>query len=414
MSKKDLDIILKYWKYDHEKGTYLYKTSELTNSSNLIKSSDVRKLVKINSSIALNNKQSICPECKTRFKSKNRSGVKELPTSPELCNSCKKELENEYISAKMDYLEDKLKLIHPVDNFYDDSLSYIELISLYLLIKPGSSRRPIFYKKDKLGLTLSSEVDGGIINSLSKRKLIFDFSEKKYKQLTLNDYPFRENSFPLFSHDGNFISGFDHADQDLVKQLLILFRTSLPKQGLHIPLPQNYKNFSSYKKDVDSKIKNYKINLEDIKQIESLVLKQRLGIAFNIVNSVSNYFKLKIEPSLKLEAVLISLVKKYTIEEVNSIIFTNASSSKHYIEFINSDFNKYAKKFLFTKNLERTLDFFEGKDLQMFKIELPNFLKGSKLENFFNTYIAKKSSNDEGAWQSLSVNEIVALWIKSF
>jgi hypothetical protein len=282
------------------------------------------------------------------------------------------------------------------------------------LIKPTSKKRTIHYKKNKLGLTLSHEVDSQIINSLSTKHLIFEFFEEEYAQITSNDYPYRNSSFPLFVHDSRFIFGFEHADKELVKKLLILFRTRLPKYGIHVLLPRNYHNFLTYRLDIEAQLNNYKMKLDDIKSIQSFIIQQRLDIAYMMVNSVSKFFKLNIEPSVKLDSVLIGLIKNHSIEEVNYITFKNASESKHYLDFINSDFNKYGKKFLFTKNLERTLDFLDGKDFQLFKTKLPKFMKDSKLEIYFNSNVAKKNPNEPGTWQSLSVNEIIALWINSY
>lgn len=406
--------MLKFWQYDDFNRAYTYKTTDLASLLYLKNYGQVSRFVRQSSSVVLRNTDSICPVCKTRYKAFNRQKLSKLPVNPKTCNSCETMIQNEFITAKIEYLSDKLNALNfdSIENFEEINLNYFELISLYVLIRPSSKKRAIFYKKNKLHLTFSCDLDNRILKGLIEKRIIFELQKQDYDELIVNDYHGDATDFALFNFGS--LWGLKHANKNLRNTLQKLFQTKLPKYGVHILLPKNFKSFLTFKLNIQQKLESYILSLNDIEHIESVVLQQRLDLAHKMVRGSGKFFKLKIEHSVKLELLLTNLVKKHPIEEVNYMIFKIASDSKHYLEFENSDFNKYAKKYLFTKALERKIKYLEDIEFTLYKQKLPDFMKNTKLEEFFNSNIVRKNYDEEGSWQDLSVNEIIALWLNSF
>lgn len=172
--------------------------------------------------------------------------------------------------------------------------------------------------------------------------------------------------------------------------------------------PKSIGSFCEYKSILLSDVNLAEIKQVDIDSIEELVFSIKMHQAYLLLNISVSRHNVPVDKGIRLDAVLMGLVKKYPMPVVFNIINYQSErvAAKLYANK-NTQFyiaNKYLAQFI-----ESYVGYLELNAKVPYPIPLPDFMVVSKIEFFTSYYILGGLTN----WNHLSGDEVVQKWIES-
>lgn len=399
LDQDELDIVNKYWDMGGDKiYPFKYRLDDLQSifdfKNRLVLSDYVANRAFVSSS----SQEFNCICCGKKNISSNRVGFLKLRKKPnEICDSCKQLEINRDALVKLNSLE---SLANVLNSYFVKEdfpvLSYINKIFLASLIL-DVSELPIQTTFTDLNISGDDDLDDRIIKSLFDAKRIIYFFESNL--VTSQD---RYNGLTRFITDNKKL-----INEDIMGRYSALFSASY-EVGLYFLFPKSIGSFCEYKSILLSDVNLAEIKQVDIDSIEELVFSIKMHQAYLLLNISVSRHNVPVDKGIRLDAVLMGLVKKYPMPVVFNIINYQSErvAAKLYANK-NTQFyiaNKYLAQFI-----ESYVGYLELNAKVPYPIPLPDFMVVSKIEFFTSYYILGGLTN----WNHLSGDEVVQKWIES-
>lgn len=399
LDQDELDIVNKYWDMGGDKiYPFKYRLDDLQVSFDFKNRLALSDFVANRVFISSNSQKFNCISCGKKNISSNRAGFLKLRKKPnEICDFCKQLEINRVVFEKLSFLE---SLVNLLNSYFENEdfpfLSYLNKVILASLII-DISRLPIKTTFVDLNISGNVDLDDRIIKGLFEAKRIIYF--------------FESNLPP--SHDIHngltrfIIDNKKFINKDILERYNALFSSSYDV-GLYFLFPKSIGSFFEYKSILLNDVKFAEIKQVDIDSIEELVFSIKMHQAYLLLNISVSKHNVPVDKGIRLDAVLMGLVKKYPMPVVFNII--NYQSERVAAKLHankNTQFyiaNKYLAQFI-----ESYVGYLELNAKVPYSITLPDFMTVSKIEFFTSYYILGGLTN----WNHLSGDEVVQKWIES-
>ncbi len=399
LDQDELDIINKYWELGGDKiYPFKYRLDDLQIFFDFKNRQALSNFVAHSSFISSGSQEFNCRSCGKKNTAINRADFLKLrKKSDSICESCKQLATNIDVLGELNFLEslaDVLNSYFEKDDF--PILSYLEKIYLASLMLDVSGL-PIQTTFDDLNISGNDDLDTEIINNLFETGRIIYFFEHN---LVKNQRGYGELVKLIF--DNKKLIG-----NDIIERYNGLL-SSTYDAGLYFLFPKSIGSFCEYKSNLLGDVSLAKIKQVDIDSIEELVFSIKLHQAYLLLNISVGKYNVPVDKGVRLNAVLMRLVKKYPMPVVFNIInYQSARVAAKLHASKNTQFyiaNKYLCRFI-----ESYIEYLELNAKIPYPIQLPDFMTVSKIEFFTSYYILGGLTN----WNHLSGDEVVQKWIES-
>jgi len=403
LNENEVDLISEFWELGDKKSyPYRFRLRELAEKFGIKNQNGVAKFVAENSFISSNSSNFNCSCCNKKFQSKGRTEFMELlkRDSQLLCKECLQEQVNNLAADRGIQLESETKTLHlpTFEEISFQSLSYLNKVALLAMILETDSKEsePVQLTKDELVLSGSDENDEKILRELFLGGAIHIVDEGEL------------NHTPLLQDTRNFLSkNLDFIDVEIIDRFNTYVRKT-PKPGLYFLVPTNLDGLDEYKSHLFADVINSEITELDAEAIKEFVINNRFYQAYQLLNTVISYHKIPVDMNVKLDSVLVALIKNYSLPEAFNILNYQAKNvaAKLYSE---PTMASYIQNKLLAKYIESYMIYLREKGKTTYSIRLPDYIIGSKIEYFSSYYILGELTS----WNELSANEIIEKWLNS-
>lgn len=278
-----------------------------------------------------------------------------------------------------------------------ENLSYADKLALLCLMIDVKleKNQPLHLSKEELNLSGDIDGDVSILETLLSKGAIYVLESRAKLP---ND---------LLVDTENFILQNRWLLNSTVVEKYSRFLANLPKPGLYILLSSCFETMQDYKSWLFDELTNAKVGDAEIKEIEELVIANRLSQAYLLVQPISEEFNIPVQFNIKLETVLMSLVRHYPLTKAYGIMRYQAKQVASKLHS-NPEMPFFYQNKLFAKYIETYMRHLKENEKSPYPNRLPDFIYGSKLEHFSSYYLMGELTS----WDDLSANEIIARWIE--
>lgn len=398
-------IIQDYWCFeDFSKFKYTY-TVETVGKRNFLRNNEVVNIVRntahLEIKVLLN-----CKKCYGYLKFYVRSeisGLRYLSSDDLFCETCYRsnvnQLTQNYLSDFKKISIEKAEVILPKHN---NKLSYLEKIFIYTLVENPECLEKGYVPEYILRNFESLEAQGMdyIINSLIDKKYLF---KKEYKNETIKLY---ESIKHVHDYESKYLL------PDLKENIKEIAKLDIANH-LYINIPEKYNNIKSWLIDLHNEIMNSKLDVCEIKEIESYIIGKRLVESINLLHYISSYKKIPVSYDNALELEILRMNKNFDLNYCYSLLNYQSQKTTSYLyensDEYNTNFN-FKKQHMYRRNIHSYLNYLESKNEKpKFPKKLPDDWEYSEIEIFVSKYIIKNYKT----WEGYTPSEILELWLGS-
>lgn len=416
LTNEEASLISNFWLLSEDQSAYAYKyrLAELSEKFGLDED-EILKLIKENCFVTTRSEWLNCESCGCKLKTTTRTNLIELrrKNKTKFCDDCR-EAENKRVEEEHNKIVEEInkiaeqkvgkltsspvKLNLPIfEKNKLINLSYTEKLTILSLMLDAKvlKNRPLQLSKEELNL--SGDTDGDVImlqNLLSKGAIyVLENTDKLAGK--------------LLADTDSFISQNRRVLNPMVIDKYSRFLASQPQPGIYILVPSCFETMEDYKSWLFDEVINTKVGDTEVKEIEELVIANRLSQAYLLACHVKNTYKIPIQFKIKLESVLISLVRQYSLPKAFGIMKYQAKQVAAKL-YSNPEMPFFYQDKLFAKHIETYLSYLRENEKSPYWNSLPDFIYGSKIEHFSSYYLMGELTG----WDDLSANEIIARWIQ--
>ena len=282
----------------------------------------------------------------------------------------------------------------PIEN---QDLSYLEKLHLYVLIE--NYIRSLDKVKQWYSLNaLNGYSCNAIIGSLVEKGFIFNHDNKM-------DLLNRQNSLGiLYRSNQNFF------DSSLREEIFNFLQV---KFGYHteIMIPSQFESINDWFVELFNEIKEHKLNLSDIKDIENFLFNMRISEIYALAEFVCKSNKIPLRKDNALEFEFIRVIDKYNLEQIYNIFNYQAiytTSILYKMGVSENSHDSIIKDKLFTKNIGYFITRMDQKSPdQHYSKSLPLSWEHSEFEQFVSAHIIGSAEK----WDKLTPKQILSRWL---
>lgn len=281
-------------------------------------------------------------------------------------------------------------------------LSYLEKIFIYTLVENSECLEKGYVPSHVLANFESLEANGMdyLIGSLIEKNYFFrrDYDDEVIK--------LHESIRYIYEYDSKYLP------PDLKKELVEVVGLEVANH-LYINIPEEYSDISLWLINIYNEIIESKLDLDDIKEVESYIVTKRLMESVELVRYICSMKKIPVLYDNALELELLRMNDRFNLNYGYSILNYQAQQTMAYLyenlSRDNQDFN-FKSQHVYRSKISSFLNYLEKVDENpKFPKELPGEWCYSEIEIFVSKYIIKNYQT----WEKYTPSEILDLWLGS-
>jgi hypothetical protein len=398
-------LIYEYWK--HHNGEFEETLTKLAEKHPFT-APQISALAKKRSVLAVATNVAACVDCGQRVTVQTRQSLKHVHGhwyEQSACDVCAAKKVNEEARERLHTLYEAsppVRSLPPVGQQAIDELTYFEKLSYAAAISTGRSLDEAYvYYAAAPQYTCVDSFDAKITNKLIEAGLLY----RVYETPGVRDY---------YNELVRFVSRHKQVIDDEIHFHLEAYDKGRFRSGFYALLPDDCESFFDLGARLVEDISNHQLSIDEAKLIEQWVIRIKLEAVNKIVLKATDYYRVPVEDSLKLEGVLLALIGKYNLGECNSIIWFQ---SKNVGAKLRAEENKlnhmrtpiYIARRLFCRHVETYMEYLEREGKRPNSYQPWEENSPSLVESFVSSYLI----GERPSWAEFSANEILSLWLGS-
>lgn len=176
-------------------------------------------------------------------------------------------------------------------------------------------------------------------------------------------------------------------------------------------IPSGYENIDDWVVELFKEIKEHKLSLSDIKDIEKFLFAMRFSEIYTLAEFVCESNKIPLSKDNSLEFEFIRVTDKYNLEQIYNIFNYQAiytTSILYKMGTSDNSFNSIRKDKIFTKNIGYFITRIDQKNPdQQYSKALPLSWENSEFEQFVSAHIIGSAEK----WDRLTPKQIISRWL---
>jgi len=290
---------------------------------------------------------------------------------------------------KENYISSKPKLVQ------DKELSYLEKIHMFLLIINYLDTKKINWSAL---YTLKGYFCKNIVENLIKKGFIYN--QESHYRLNLKQAKLRQ----IYWHDK---SVFDSCFKEEICNFL---KINFDHHSVLV-IPSGYESIDDWVVELFKEIKEHKLSLSDIKDIEKFLFDMRFSEIYTLAEFVCESNKIPLSKDNALEFEFIRVTDKYNLEQIYNIFNYQATYTTSILYKISATQNNSLiinKDKIFTKNISYFITRMDQKSSdQHYSKPLPMSWEYSEFEQFISAHIIGGAEK----WDRLTPKQILSRWL---
>lgn len=390
------ELLLDYWKFG-EKRRFELTIKDMLEKYSIqtpsILAKDVGEIGFLQVSILKD-----CGKCYNKRKFHVRSdfnySIDKVKSSDNKCIEClnKKNIKiaQEIIHYyKENYIPSKPKLAQ------DKELSYLEKIHMFLLIINYLDTKKINWSAS---YTLKGYFCKNIVENLIKTGFIYN--QESHYRLNLKQAKLRQ----IYWHDQSIFDSY------FKEEICNFLKINFDHHSVLV-IPSRYEGIDDWVVELFKEIKEYKLSLSDIKDIEKFLFDMRFSEIYTLAEFVCESNKIPLSKDNALEFEFIRVTDKYNLEQVYNIFNYQATYTTSILYKISATQNHsltFNKDKLFTKNIGYFVTRMDQKSSdQHYSKPLPLSWENSEFEQFISAHIIGGAEK----WDRFTPKQILSRWL---
>lgn len=393
VSDIEVSVINDYWRgHFGTRAEFYFRVGDISHAYRLGGARSVAKIVS-ESCFAQNSNKFVCACCGVVEPVSSRAQLIERVRLLEFrCSECQRVAREELLDRSAKVIgEFKRSNLFPFD--YIDKLDVVESVFLFSVVAGGVDLRlPIAQGANEICVTGVPAIDYSIFSSLLGKRV----------------FAFIESLPPEVESASKSMCVADNTSRSRTRNFSeVCVSPDGVYRGVYILCPAEGCDAGGLLKVLHARIARDRLSIEEVTRMRQIVTEIKQVGLYGLIGEVAREFKLQIENSSALQALLLHLAERYS---PTKLFYTfHAQADRVIVYQHKKGIYSFAQRHLFAKFLGNYIDYIEEHGLELKKSKsFPPNVGGAPFETFFCNFFL----DDHFDWSRLSAREVVSRWLE--